>query len=197
MLPVHVLNKSVFQNWRGNRKKREKRWQLQSHKKSMIRVWWGLYTPGSLSFPSKSWWEHTGHWPRDPDSNCSSFTTCENLWQNRSRLQASVFPSVKWLVWISNFSLCFCEILYLRYMVSLAAQIVKNLPAMQQTQVWSLGQEDPFKKGMATYSCIFCLGNFMDRGTWWGSVHGGHNESDATEQLTFPLLYKSVFYTTD
>ena len=124
MLPVHVLNKSVFQNWRGNRKKREKRWQLQSHKKSMIRVWWGLYTPGSLSFPSKSWWEHTGHWPRDPDSNCSSFTTCENLWQNRSRLQASVFPSVKWLVWISNFSLCFCEILYLRYMVSLAAQIV-------------------------------------------------------------------------
>ena len=32
------------------------------------------------------------------------------------------------------------------------AQTVKNLPAMQETQVWSLGQEDPLEKGMATHS---------------------------------------------
>ena len=32
------------------------------------------------------------------------------------------------------------------------AQMVKNLPAMQETQVRSLGQEDPLEKGMATYS---------------------------------------------
>ena len=31
---------------------------------------------------------------------------------------------------------------------------VKNLPAMQETQVQSLGQEDPLKKGMATHSSI-------------------------------------------
>ena len=31
----------------------------------------------------------------------------------------------------------------------------KNLPAMQETQVRSLGQEDPLKKGMATHSSIF------------------------------------------
>ena len=37
---------------------------------------------------------------------------------------------------------------------SLVAQMVKNLPAMQETQVWSLGQEDPLKKGMATHSNI-------------------------------------------
>ena len=30
------------------------------------------------------------------------------------------------------------------------AQMVKNLPAMQETQVQSLGQEDPLEKGMAT-----------------------------------------------
>ena len=30
------------------------------------------------------------------------------------------------------------------------AQMVKNLPAMQETQVLSLGQEDPLEKGMAT-----------------------------------------------
>ena len=32
------------------------------------------------------------------------------------------------------------------------AQTVKNLPAMPETQVWSLGQEDPLEKGMATHS---------------------------------------------
>ena len=36
---------------------------------------------------------------------------------------------------------------------SLVAQTVKNLPAMQKTQVWSLGPEDP-KKVMATHSSI-------------------------------------------
>ena len=37
---------------------------------------------------------------------------------------------------------------------SLVAQMVKRLPAMQETQVWSLGQEDPLEKGMATHSSI-------------------------------------------
>ena len=34
------------------------------------------------------------------------------------------------------------------------AQLVKNLPAMEETQVQSLGQEDPLKKEMATHSSI-------------------------------------------
>ena len=37
---------------------------------------------------------------------------------------------------------------------SLVAQMVKNLPAMEETRVQSLGQEDPLKKGMATHSSI-------------------------------------------
>ena len=36
----------------------------------------------------------------------------------------------------------------------LVAQMVKNLPAVQETQVRSLGQEDPLEKGMATHSSI-------------------------------------------
>ena len=40
-------------------------------------------------------------------------------------------------------------------MVSLAAQMVKNLPVIQETWVQSLGQEDPLEKGMATHSSIF------------------------------------------
>jgi len=37
---------------------------------------------------------------------------------------------------------------------SLVAQVVKNLPAMQETQVQSLGLEDPLEKGLATHSII-------------------------------------------
>ena len=53
---------------------------------------------------------------------------------------------------------------------SLVAQMVKNLPAMWETQVPSLGWEDPLEKGMATHSSRMathpCLGNPMDRGAW-------------------------------
>ena len=34
------------------------------------------------------------------------------------------------------------------------AQTLKNLPAMQETQVQSLGLEDPLEKGMATHSTV-------------------------------------------
>ena len=37
---------------------------------------------------------------------------------------------------------------------SRVAQMVKNLAAMQETQVWSLGWEDPLEKEMATHSSI-------------------------------------------
>ena len=37
---------------------------------------------------------------------------------------------------------------------SLLAQRVKNLPAMQETWIWSLGQENPLEKGMATHTSI-------------------------------------------
>ena len=38
--------------------------------------------------------------------------------------------------------------------VSLVAQMVKNLPAMRETWVQSVGWEDPPEEGMATHSCI-------------------------------------------
>ena len=37
---------------------------------------------------------------------------------------------------------------------SLVAHMVKNMPAMQETCVQSLGQEEPLEKGMATHSSI-------------------------------------------
>ena len=55
---------------------------------------------------------------------------------------------------------------------SLVTQTVKNLPAVPKTQVWTLGWEDPLKKGMATHFSILNLENSMDRGGWQAIVHG-------------------------
>ena len=55
---------------------------------------------------------------------------------------------------------------------SLVAQMVKNLPTMRETQVRSLGREDPLEKGMATHSSILAWRILMDRGAWWAIVHG-------------------------
>jgi len=40
------------------------------------------------------------------------------------------------------------------WQASLVAQMVNNLPTVQETWVQSLGQEDPLEKGMATHSSI-------------------------------------------
>ena len=43
---------------------------------------------------------------------------------------------------------------YNHYLLIQVARMVKNLPAMQETRVQFLGQEDPLEKGMATHSSI-------------------------------------------
>ena len=72
--------------------------------------------------------------------------------------------------------------------------MIKNLPAMQETQVQSLGQEDPLEKGMVTYSSILwasqvalvvknlpaSVGDVRDPGSVPGSGRspgGGHGNS--------------------
>ena len=50
--------------------------------------------------------------------------------------------------------------------------MVKNLPAMWETWVQSLGQEDPLKKGRATHFSILAWRIPMDRGAWRATVHG-------------------------
>ena len=62
---------------------------------------------------------------------------------------------------------------------------IKNLPAMQETQVWSLGREDPLEEGMATYSSILAW-----RIPWTEEPGRQHSvkESDISEWLTLLLL---------
>ena len=55
---------------------------------------------------------------------------------------------------------------------SLMAQMVKNLPAMWETWVWSLGRKDPLEECMVTHSSILAWRIPMDRGAWRATVHG-------------------------
>ena len=57
-----------------------------------------------------------------------------------------------------------------RHWASLVAQVVKNLPAMQETWVQSLGQEDPLEKGMTTHSSTLAWRIPMDRGACQATV---------------------------
>ena len=59
--------------------------------------------------------------------------------------------------------------------------MVKHLPVMWETQVRSLGQEDPLEKGMANPLQYSCLENSMDGGAWWTVVHRVAKELDTTE----------------
>ena len=54
--------------------------------------------------------------------------------------------------------------------ISLVGQMVKNPPAMQETQVQSLSWEDPPEKEMAIQHS--CLEKSMDRGAWQATTHG-------------------------
>ena len=53
---------------------------------------------------------------------------------------------------------------------SLVTQLVKNLPAIQETWIQTLDQEDPLEKRMATNSSILAWRIPMDRGAWWATV---------------------------
>ena len=78
--------------------------------------------------------------------------------------------------------------IYRYFWVSLMAQTIKNLPAMQETRVRSLCQVDP-QEYLLQYSC---LENFKDRGAWQGYSLCGCKESDMTEQLTLFYFEKTL-----
>ena len=62
---------------------------------------------------------------------------------------------------------------------SLGAQTVKNSPALQETQVLSLGQEDPLEKEMATHSSILAW-----RIPWTEEPGGLHSMESQRQTLT-------------
>ena len=71
------------------------------------------------------------------------------------------------------------------YQASLVAQTVKNLPAIQEIGVQSLGWEDSLEKGLPTP--VFLLGEFHGHRILAGYSPWGREESDMTEQITLSL----------
>ena len=61
--------------------------------------------------------------------------------------------------------------------------MVKNLPAMWEPWIPSLGWEDPLEEGMATHSSILAWRIPMDRGAW-RAIFNGLQELDMTERLS-------------
>ena len=64
------------------------------------------------------------------------------------------------------------------------AQLVKNLPAMRETWVRSLGWEDPLEESMAIHSRILAWRIPMDRRIWRATVHGVAKSQTLTCDLT-------------
>ena len=74
-----------------------------------------------------------------------------------------------------------------KFWASLVAQMVKNLPAMQETRVQSLSWEDSLEKGMAT-TPVFFPREFHGQRSLAGYSPWGCKESDPIEQLTLTHL---------
>ena len=70
--------------------------------------------------------------------------------------------------------------------------MVTSLLAMQETQVQSLGLEDPLEKENGNPLQYSCMENPMDRGAWRKTVHGVTKELDTSERVSF--VYKSNKY---
>ena len=75
---------------------------------------------------------------------------------------------------------------------SLVAQRIKRLPAVRETQVQSLGWEDPLEKEMSTHSSILArrilwTENPMDREAWWATVHRVAKSRTRLSNFTFFL----------
>ena len=86
------------------------------------------------------------------------------------------------------FSVCVCVCVCVCVYMSQVAQMVKNLPAMRETWIRSLGWEDPLEEGMATHSSILAWRIATDREVWQATVCGV-TESDKTERLSTAGIY--------
>ena len=74
------------------------------------------------------------------------------------------------LIIFMYYPLIFYIYIYIR--ASFIAQLVKNLPAMQETWVQFLGRVDPPGEGNGNPLQYSCLENPMDKGAWQATVHG-------------------------
>ena len=102
--------------------------------------------------------------------------------RNRYWILSNAFSAcIEIIIWF--FILVYLQMSYTECWASLMAQMVKNLPAMQETWVWSRVRKIPWRERLPTP--IFCLKNPRHR------VHGV-TESDMTEWLAHTDCYSNI-----
>ena len=86
---------------------------------------------------------------------------------------------------------------HLTTLAFLVAQMVKNPPVMEETQIWSLGREDPLEKGLVTHFSILAW-----RIPWTeepgrlqsvGLQRAGHDWVTNTHTHIYNLIYKNIY----
>ena len=89
------------------------------------------------------------------------------------------------LVVLPTFTLCILKLCYEVHGASLVAQTVKNLPAMQETRILSLGEKIPQRRAWQPVS-VFLPGEYHEQRSLVGYSPWAHQESDTTKRLTQP-----------
>ena len=87
-------------------------------------------------------------------------------------LSAVYYTEIFKFIHIRGFLLCFP-----------GGSMVKNLPVMHEIQVWSPGWGRPLREEYDNPLQDSCLGNSMDRGAWWATVHSVAKELHRTKWL--------------
>ena len=106
-------------------------------------------------------------WPRIAGSPCSCQYSCLENPMNRGACQATVHGVERVRHTTKPYNIATKPPPLLSFGdFPLVAQTIKNLPAMWETRVWSLGWEDPLEKGMATHSS-----RIPWRGAWRATIH--------------------------
>ena len=110
------------------------------------------------------------------------------IWKFRWIIQLSSFSGN---MWPFGFFLLFILINFYWIVVAFvgfpSGSAIKNLPVMQEIEVWSLSQEDPLEKEMAT-TPVFLPGKSHGQRRLEGCSPWGHKELDTTERLNWTEL---------
>ena len=126
----------------------------------LVTLWTVACHALSMEFSRQRYWSgchflFQGIFP-DQGSNLVSYVPCIGRWTlyHWATWEAPVLPDPTLKSWTSDLLLPLLLSSVTFSDTSLVAQMVKHLPTMRESWVWSLGQEDPLEKEMATHSSI-------------------------------------------